>query len=136
MYAIVESLDRLGPVAQIRATGGPFRSPLWRQVMAATLGRPLSVTTAAGGTALGAAALAWYAMGGSDSLTAAVAALGAEQPGTATEPVDVTDADVAAYHDLRAQIGALIGSYGSVAALFERPDGEQSVGSVLSDLDD
>ncbi len=59
LSTIVDALDSVAPVVSIRATGGPFRSELWRQVMAATLARPMSIEAAAGGTALGAAALGW-----------------------------------------------------------------------------
>ena len=51
------------PVTSIRATGGVFRSELWREVLAGVLGRPLTVTAGAGDPALGAAALGLHAVG-------------------------------------------------------------------------
>ena len=72
---IADALEAVAPVREVRATGGTFRSPLWRTVMAGVLARPLVVETGAGGTALGATALGWYALGGAPDLPAALAAL-------------------------------------------------------------
>ncbi|MGM0384562.1 MAG: FGGY-family carbohydrate kinase [Actinomycetota bacterium] len=44
-------------VEEVRATGGVFRSALWRDVVAGILNRPLVVTGAAEGSGLGAAIL-------------------------------------------------------------------------------
>jgi gluconokinase len=41
LSTILANLDRIEPVTSLRVTGGAFRSPLWREVMAATLDRPL-----------------------------------------------------------------------------------------------
>ncbi|HZB49027.1 MAG TPA: gluconokinase, partial [Mycobacteriales bacterium] len=57
LSTIVDQLDRIEPVTSVRVTGGVFRSPLWRDVLAAVLNRPLHVAADAGGSALGAAAL-------------------------------------------------------------------------------
>ena len=38
---ILDQLDRLHPVSSVRVTGGALRSPLWRDVLAAALDRPL-----------------------------------------------------------------------------------------------
>jgi len=38
LATIVERIDRIEPVFSVRATGGVFRSRLWRYVMAAALG--------------------------------------------------------------------------------------------------
>lgn len=62
MRVIPDRLDTLLPIDSIRATGGVFRSPLWREVMAATLDRSFSVPGSAEGTALGAAALGLFAL--------------------------------------------------------------------------
>jgi gluconokinase len=118
LSTIVNSLDTVAPVQSIRATGGPFRSDLWRQVMAATLGRPMSVEADAGGTALGAAALGWYALGGSSSLTDALAAVGGPRLDVSAATVAVTPSAVAAYAQLRANVRALIDGYEEVAAMF------------------
>jgi gluconokinase len=118
LSTIVDALDSVAPVKSIRATGGPFRSELWRQVMAATLARPMSIETAAGGTALGAAALGWYALGGASSLTDALAAVGGPRMDSSAPAVAVASADLAAYAQLRASVRALIDSYEQVAAMF------------------
>ena len=41
LRVVLDALDRLEPVRVVRVTGGAFRSPLWREVMAAALDRPL-----------------------------------------------------------------------------------------------
>jgi gluconokinase len=115
---IVNSLDAISPVQSIRATGGPFRSVLWQRVMAAVLGRPLYIEADAGGTALGAAALGWYALGNAPTLSEAVAALSGPPSEANSEPVAVTAEEVASYAQIRAGIPALINSYRDVAALF------------------
>ena len=63
LATVLEDVDRVVPVTAVRATGGAFRSPLWARTIAAALDRPLTVTSAALGTALGAAALGMYAVG-------------------------------------------------------------------------
>lgn len=118
LSTIVESLDTVAPVHWIRATGGPFRSDLWRQIMAATLARPMSVEADAGGTALGAAALGWHALGGASSLTGALAAVGGPRVDSSAPTVDVTPRDVSTYAQLRASVRALIDGYEEVAAVF------------------
>lgn len=120
LSTIVDRLDRIEPVTGVRATGGVFRSPLWRDVMAGALGRPVVVTGGAEGSALGAAALGLYALGRVPELDRGVALLGPAGPGsdpsagTATEPRDVE-----VYAGLRAAVPALLAAYGDVAALFE-----------------
>ena len=42
LAVITDSLDRIAAVSSVRVTGGAFRSPLWRDVMAASLNRPLA----------------------------------------------------------------------------------------------
>jgi gluconokinase len=118
LSTIVDSLDTVAPVQSIRATGRPFRSDLWRQIMAATLARPMSVQAEAGGTALGAAALGWYALGGAATLTDALAAVGGPRPDMSAATVAVTAADVSTYAQLRASVHALIDDYDEVAAIF------------------
>jgi gluconokinase len=118
LSTIVDSLDTVDHVESIRATGGPFRSELWRQVMAATLARPMSVQAEAGGTALGAAALGWYALGGAPTLGEALAAVGGSDQDPSAATVAVSQSDVAAYAQLRASVQSLIHSYEEVAAMF------------------
>ena len=85
---IVDALDTVSPVRSVRATGGPFRSSLWQNVMAATLARPFTVQADAGGTALGAAALGWFALGGAPDLTEALAAVRGHESDEVSVPVD------------------------------------------------
>jgi gluconokinase len=118
LSTIVDALDTVAPVQSIRATGGPFRSDLWRQVMAATLARPMSIEADAGGTALGAAALGSYALGRAASLTDALASVGGPRLDTSAETVAVTPLAVSAYAQLRASVRALIDDYDEVAAMF------------------
>jgi gluconokinase len=115
---IVDSLDTVARVGSIRATGGPFRSELWRQVMAATLARPMSVQAEAGGTALGAAALGWYALGGAPALSEALAGVCGSGPDSNTATVAVSPSDVAVYAQLRASVETLIRGYEEVAVMF------------------
>ena len=53
LATILDGLESVEPVTSIRATGGVFRSALWREVLAGVLGRPLTVTAGAEGSALG-----------------------------------------------------------------------------------
>jgi gluconokinase len=114
---IADALESVAPVREVRATGGPFRSPLWRTVMAAVLGRPLVIEAGAGGTALGATALGWHALGGAPDLSTALAAL---RGPAARTPVVVAEEDVETYARLRGGFPDLIRSYTAVAAAFER----------------
>lgn len=114
---IADALEQVAPVREVRATGGPFRSLLWRTVMAGVLSRPLVVEAGAGGTALGATALGWYALGGAADLPSALAAV--RGPAGAGAPVAVPSEDVASYARLRAGFPDLVRSYSAVAAAFE-----------------
>lgn len=123
---IVDALDSISTVQSVRATGGPFRSVLWRQVMAATLARPLSIQADAGGTALGAAALGWYALGGATTLAGALHDVGGPGPDAPTAAVPVTAGELEAYRQLRLSVPALIGAYGEIAAMFAPPTEKSS----------
>lgn len=111
--AVVASLGRVADVREVRATGGAFRSPLWREIVAGVLGMPLSVQDGAEGTARGAAALGLFGLGMSLDLEAALAVLQSQGVEPATEPVHV-----AAYQAVRERIPALIAAYDDVANLF------------------
>ena len=109
MRFILDRLDAMVFVESVRATGGAFRSQLWRDVMAATLDRPFYVVDEAEGTALGAAALGLIALGTAASPAEALAQLagnGAPAP-----------APVAAYAGLRNSLAPLIDDLGAVAGL-------------------
>lgn len=104
MRGIVDRLHQIEPVDSVRATGGVFRSPLWGEVMAAVIGRPLLLAGDAEGTARGAAALGLFALGQAPSLVAAAAALGSGGT-TAVEPDPRL---VTAYDGLRASVPKLV----------------------------
>ena len=70
---LLQRLDAVHPVREVRATGGTFRSTVWRDIVGACLDRPLVVVDSAEGSGLGAAALALFAIGRADSLGAALA---------------------------------------------------------------
>ncbi|MGY1814931.1 gluconokinase [Blastococcus sp. SYSU D00820] len=115
LAAVVDLLDGVEPVREVRATGGAFRSPLWRSAVAAAIGRPVVVTDDAGGSALGAAALGWLALGRADRLADAAAVLGAGPASAAPHPVAA--ADVAAFARLRQAVPEVLGRYAAVAGL-------------------
>lgn len=118
---VLDELDAVEPVAFVRATGGAFRSRLWREVTAAALGRPLVVVDGADGTARGAAALGLLALGLAPTLGDAVAQLA--DPEGPPPPVEV-DPDVAAAYDrLGAAVAGMIDRLGPVATLFARSSG-------------
>ena len=118
LKVVLDHLDRLHPVESLRVTGGTFRSPLWREVMAAALERPLYVVGDAEGTALGAAALGLFALGRAPDLGGAVEQL--SDP-AAAEPVRIDpDPELAAtYRRQRAAVPPLISALSAVAGLLD-----------------
>jgi gluconokinase len=58
---------------EVRATGGFARSPLWRRILAAALGRPIGFAASGEGSGLGAALLGLTAIGAIGSLDEAAA---------------------------------------------------------------
>jgi gluconokinase len=107
MRVVLDRVDSVAHVTSVRATGGAFRSRLWRDVMAAALDRPLQIVEGAEGTALGAAALGLFAIGRAPSLDDAVMELagpGDLQPA----PVGVSEDLVATYAHLRAMLPELV----------------------------
>ncbi len=115
---VVDRVDAVEPVRSVRVTGGVFRAPLWREVMAGMLARPLHVVDAAEGTALGAAALGLFALGRADRLAAATGLL--TVPGS-PPPSEIRPdpALVATYDELRARVPGLVRGLGGVAEMFE-----------------
>ena len=108
-------------MSSVRVTGGALRSPLWRDVLAAALDRPLHTVGDAEGTALGAAALGLFALGRAPGLTEAVAALAGPDTATTTPPVIADRALVAVYERMRAAVPELIEALAPVAALLAPP---------------
>jgi gluconokinase len=112
---ILDRIEDAEPVEAVLATGGVFRSQLWREVMAAALGRPLHVVGDAEGTALGAAALGLLGLGRAATLEAAAAQLALEP---APAPAVAVDPElVATYDRARASIPGLVDKLGDVARL-------------------
>jgi gluconokinase len=117
MRLIVDGLNAVEPVHSVRATGGVFRSPLWREVIAAMLDRPLQIVGEAEGTALGAAALGLFALERASTLSDGVGLL--SHPDAPAPPrIDADPSLVATYDRLRASIPKLIGELDRVAGLF------------------
>ncbi len=104
LAAIVDDIERVRPVTTVRITGGAFRSPLWRTVVAAMLDRPTFFTSGAEGSALGAAALGLYALGRAPTLDAATGLL---DPSCAQgDPVPTPPADADTYRAMRGTTAA------------------------------
>lgn len=114
LRAILDQLDRLRPVTAVRATGGTFRSALWREVMAAVLARPLFVVGDAEDTAHGAAMLALFALDHVSRLGDAAAQLSPPDASGAA-PVEADPELVATYAQLRASLSGLIEALAPVA---------------------
>ncbi|WP_309110254.1 gluconokinase [Saccharothrix sp.] len=68
---VLDAVRSVAEVDAIRATGGAFRSDLWATVLAGTLGLPLEVAEDSEGSGVGAALLAWHALGDLPDLTEA-----------------------------------------------------------------
>ena len=122
LRVVLDQLDRLEPVRSVRVTGGAFRSPLWREVMAATLDRPLHAAGDAEGTALGAAALGLFALGRSPGLADAVALLSPSAESESPPTIAARDL-VGTYDRLRASVPDLLASLAPVGELLARDAG-------------
>lgn len=113
LWTILRRLRMIARVEEVRATGGVFNSPLWRQVVAGVLNRPLIVTGSTEGSGLGAAILGAKALGVVDSLQAGYDLLRGE---AIEEHVPVSAEDLATYESYRYGMGALLQSYGRLGA--------------------
>lgn len=126
LAGLVERLDALHPVTEVRATGGTLRSPVWRGTLAAALDRPVRVVDAVAGSALGAAALGAEALGLAPDLRAALSLLAA--PGDAGVPRpdddDVVLPDPAAVDALRRSRDAVPRYLDALRASVGAPVGE------------
>ena len=112
-----DRLAELTPIGSVRLAGGTFRSPLWREVMAAVLDCPVRVAGGADHVTLGAAALGLFAIGHTSDLTEAVTQL---DPGVADwEPVAVDPALAAAYRGLRTRLPALLTVAGRLGEILD-----------------
>ncbi len=72
-----------GQLHEVRATGGAFAAPLWRDVLAGTLDLPVRVADSPEGSGLGACLLGWVALGGLPDLDAAAELVEAGAPSVA-----------------------------------------------------
>lgn len=113
LWTILRRLRTIARVEEVRATGGVFRSPLWCDVVAGVLNRPLVVTGAAEGSGLGAAILGAYALGVVDSLPEGYDLLRGDK---VEERILVSHADLAAYETMRYGMPALLQHYGRLGS--------------------
>lgn len=118
LRVVLDGLARVAPVTTVRATGGVFRNAIWRDVVAAVIGRPVHVGDSAGGTALGAAALGLLALDRATSLADATAQLGVS-PEPTGPPVAVDPAAAAAYDELRRSVGGILDALDRAARLID-----------------
>lgn len=106
MRLLLDRLEALHPVSAVRATGGAFRSRLWRDLMAAALGRPLWVLDQTEGSALGAAALGLLALDEVASLPAALAVL--TGGGARSVQINAAPESVVLFEQLRSAVPELL----------------------------
>ncbi|MBQ1011696.1 gluconokinase [Micromonospora sp. M51] len=115
-----DRLAELTPIGSVRLTGGAFRSPLWREVMAAVLDCPVQVAGAADQVTLGAAALGLFAIGHTADLQAAVTQL---DPGAGGDRVTVDPALATAYRGLRTRLPTLVTVAGRLGEILDAGTG-------------
>ncbi|MEU4445081.1 gluconokinase [Actinosynnema sp. NPDC050801] len=68
---VLDAVRSVADVHAVRVTGGAFRSDLWATVLASALGLPLELADDSEGSGVGAALVAWRALGEIGSLTVA-----------------------------------------------------------------
>lgn len=115
LWTILRRLRMINRVEEVRATGGVFRSPLWRDVVAGVLNRPLVVTGAAEGSGLGAAILGARALGIVDSLKEGYDLLRGE---VHEERIVVSDDARLHYETMHYEVPKLLQRYGRLGADF------------------
>ena len=113
LWTILRRVRMINRVEEVRATGGVFRSPLWREVVAGVLNRPLVVTGAAEGSGLGAAILGALALGIVGSLQEGYDLLRGEAD---ESRVVVSDEARTAYEAMRYDVPKLLQRYGRLGA--------------------
>lgn len=86
LAVMVDRVDSVGAITEVRATGGALRDPLWRRIVAGAIRPPVRVVDTVDGSARGAAALGFVALDAAPDLEAALGVLGA---GGSPEPVEV-----------------------------------------------
>nr|NLI49776.1 gluconokinase [Propionibacterium sp.] len=115
LWTILRRVRMINRVEEIRATGGVFRSRLWREVVAGVLNRPLVVTGAAEGSGLGAAILGARALGIVGTLQEGYELLRGEAVETR---VVVSEQAQAAYETMRFEVPRMLQRYGRLGADF------------------
>ena len=115
LWTILRRVRMINRVDEVRATGGVFRSALWRDVVAGVLNRPLIVTGAAEGSGLGAAILGVQALGVVDTLQDGYDLLRGEVNETR---VVVSPEAQAIYEEMHYSVPKLLQSYGRLGADF------------------
>ncbi|WP_052462495.1 gluconokinase [Nigerium massiliense] len=115
LWTILRRVRMINRVEEIRATGGVFRSPVWREIAAGVLNRPLVVTGAAEGSGLGAAIVGVYALGVAPSLQDGYELLRGD-----SEEVRLTVSDDArqVYEEMHYELPQLLARYGRLGADF------------------
>lgn len=106
MAGILERVAGVQAVTSVRATGGAFRSKLWRQIMASAVEPPFHVLDGSEGTALGAAALGLHALDPGIGLADALRQLGA--PSEPPPPVPRDPQVTRALTEARNRTGVLL----------------------------
>ncbi|WP_225753304.1 gluconokinase [Actinotalea sp. Marseille-Q4924] len=116
---IASRVDAVHPVQDVTATGGTLRSPLWRHLVTAALGRPMAVVGAAEGTARGAAAVGLVGLGLAAGLGEALDLL--RDPLASSQPVHPEPELVAAAVATRSRTGELLAALDVARGLFPAP---------------
>jgi gluconokinase len=116
---IADRVDAVHPVRDVTATGGTLRSPLWQQLVAGALGRPMTVAGAAEGTARGAAVLGLVGLGVAPDMTTALDLL--RDPLTTGVLVQPQPELVAAAAGVRSRAAELLTSLDAVRGLLSSP---------------
>lgn len=113
IHSVALALEELGgPTKEIRASGGFARSPFWRQIMADTLGTPVTVPDSIESSGLGAAQLGLLALGeirDFSSIHDWVRSTVRHEPNAANNAVyrELTSIYSSVYHQLKDQFDAI-----------------------------
>lgn len=113
LWTILRRLRMINRVDEVRATGGVFRSQLWRDVVAGVFNRPLVVTGAAEGSGLGAAILGTVALGVVDNLQDGYNLLRGDSEETR---IVVSEEAKAVYEAMHYQVPQILQRYGRLGA--------------------
>lgn len=109
LWTILRRLRMIAQVDEIRATGGVFRSKLWRDIVAGVMNRRFIVTGNAEGSGLGAAILGVYALGIVDNLEDGYEMLRGD---TTDDLIEVSQDVLDQYETFRFSVPGLLQTYG------------------------